>query len=391
MIALPPTACAPDQSTPLLGGLTPTQFMKRHWQKKPLLIRQAMPGVQPPVDRQTLLAMAAQEGVESRLIVHHPATTAKKQVPWTMRQGPIARRSLPPLTQTAWTLLVQSLDLHVPQAHDLLTPFRFIPDARLDDVMMSFATDGGGVGPHYDSYDVFLLQVHGRRRWRIGRMQDNTLLPDVPLKILQHFVPEEEWVLEPGDMLYLPPQWAHDGVAEGECMTCSIGFRAPEQVGLASEVLLRVADSAECISPNLYRDPAQPATQQPARIPEALQDFAEVAVKKLLADPHALSSALGEILTEPKPTVWFEPGEPLLAGQGVRLSPATRMLYDERCVYVNGESWRASAHQGRVLRRLADQRFLNAASLLRISDDLMMLLNQWLEDGWLLPMPSDTK
>lgn len=391
MTALPNTVCAPDQPTPLLGGLSPAQFMKRHWQKKPLLIRQAMPGVQPPVDRQTLLAMAAQEGVESRLIVQHSAPSAKKQAPWTLRKGPLPRRSLPPLSQAAWTLLVQSLDLHVPQAHDLLKPFRFIPDARLDDVMMSFATDGGGVGPHYDSYDVFLLQVHGRRRWRIGRMHDKTLVPDVPLKILQDFVPEEEWVLEPGDMLYLPPQWAHDGIAEGECMTCSIGFRVPEQMALASEVLLRVADAAECLSPNLYRDATQAATQQPARIPEALQDFAEGAVKKLLADPHALSSALGEILTEPKPTVWFEPGEPLMAWQGVRLSPATRMLYDERCVYVNGESWRASAHQGRVLRLLADQRYLNATALQRASDDLKALLSQWLEDGWVLPMAPDTK
>jgi 50S ribosomal protein L16 3-hydroxylase len=285
---------------------------------------------------------------------------------------------------------VQSLDLHVPEAHDLLLPFRFIPDARLDDVMMSFATDGGGVGPHYDSYDVFLLQVQGRRRWRIGRMQDSSLLPDVPLKILQHFEPEEEWVLEPGDMLYLPPQWAHDGIAEGECMTCSIGFRAPDQLGLASELLLRLADATDCPAQNLYRDPKQAATQQPACIPSALQAFAHEAVHKIMSEPHALNSALGEIMTEPKPTVWFEPGVPLMPGQGIRLSPASRMLYDERCVYLNGESWRASAHQGRVLRLLADQRFLSAAQLLRMSGDLQALFDQWLEDGWLLPTLSDT-
>jgi 50S ribosomal protein L16 3-hydroxylase len=394
MTALLSTASVSTQPTPLLGGLTPAQFMQRHWQKKPLLIRQAMPGVRPPVDRQTLMAMAAKEGVESRLIVQNTTAPAKKsapqQAPWTLRKGPFPRRAFPPLTQPGWTLLVQSLDLHVPEAHDLLQPFRFIPDARLDDLMMSFATEGGGVGPHYDSYDVFLLQVHGRRRWRVGRMQDSSLLPDVPLKILQHFEPEEEWVLEPGDMLYLPPQWAHDGIAEGECMTCSIGFRAPDQVGLAAELLLRMADATDCADQNLYRDPKQEATVQPACIPAALQVFAKEAVHKIMNEPHALNSALGEIMTEPKPSVWFEPGSPLMPGQGVRLNPASRMLYDDRCVYLNGESWRASAHQGRVLRLLADQRSLSANQLSRISADLQALFDQWLEDGWLLPALSDT-
>jgi 50S ribosomal protein L16 3-hydroxylase len=375
------------QPTPLLGGLSPQQFMKRHWQKKPLLIRQAMPGVRPPVDRRTLLALAAREEVESRLIVQALSGKVKQQAPWTLRQGPLSRRALPPLTQPCWTLLVQSLDLHVPAAHELLQPFRFIPDARLDDVMMSFATDGGGVGPHFDSYDVFLLQVQGRRRWRIGRLRDDTLVPGMPLKILQHFEPEQEWVLEPGDMLYLPPQWAHDGIAEGECMTCSIGFRVPDQLGLASELLLRVADSIESPAKSLYRDPLQPATVQPARIPEALQSFAEEAVRKILSEPHALSSALGEIMTEPKPTVWFEQGTPLMPEQGVRLSPGTRMLYDDRCIYVNGESWRVSAQQRKVLRQLADQHCLRAAAVARASDDLKELLNQWALDGWLLPVP----
>ncbi len=381
-----------DEPAVLLGGLTPSQFMKRYWQKKPLLIRQAMPGVRPPVDRSTLLGMAEQEDVESRLIVQQVGqaqkATAKKrqaqaQAPWLLKHGPMPRRALPPLSQARWTLLVQSLDLHVPEAHDMLQPFRFIPDARLDDLMMSFATDGGGVGPHYDSYDVFLVQVHGRRRWRIGRLQDTTLVPDMPLKILHHFEPEQEWVLEPGDMLYLPPQWAHDGIAEGECMTCSVGFRVPERNGLAAEMLLRVADSVDDSVRSLYRDPAQPATAQPACIPTALRDFAQDAVRRVLQEPHALHTALGEIMTEPKPKVWFEAGEGLVPGQGVCLDPRTRMLYDERSIYVNGESWQATAHQGRLLRVLADQRRLSAKALSKASADVMDLLTQWAEDGWL--------
>src|SRR5436190_12669774 len=205
-------------ATPLLGGLSPQAFMRRHWQKRPLLIRQALPDVAAPLSRAELFALAAAEGVESRLIRQRGAG-------WTLRHGPFTRRQLPSLTQPGWTLLVQGVDLHVDAAHQLLSRFRFVPDARLDDLMVSFATDGGGVGPHFDSYDVFLLQVQGRRRWRIGRQKDLALREGAPLKILAAFEPEEEHVLEPGDMLYLPPLWAHDGEALGECQTYSIGFR----------------------------------------------------------------------------------------------------------------------------------------------------------------------
>ncbi len=196
-----PISASLDAPLVLLGGLSPQQFMSRYWQKKPLLIRQAVPGVKPPIDRPTLFDLAAQDDVESRLIVQ------KNSGDWSLRHGPVARRSLPKLSQSGWTLLVQGLDLHVPAAHELLNQFRFVPEARLDDVMISYATDGGGVGPHYDSYDVFLLQVHGRRRWRVGPLKDASLCPDVPLKILSNFEPEYEWLLEPGDMLYLPPMW----------------------------------------------------------------------------------------------------------------------------------------------------------------------------------------
>ena len=396
MPRIPNTSQSPalrlDQPATLLGGLTPEQFMRRHWQKKPLLVRQAMPGVQPPVDRRTLLGMVEQDDVESRLIVQHTVKTsgnkakAREQSPWQLKHGPMSRRSLPALSQPGWTLLVQSLDLHVLEAHEMLQPFRFIPDVRLDDLMMSFATEGGGVGPHYDSYDVFLVQVHGRRRWRIGRLKDDSLVPGVPLKILKHFEPEQEWVLEPGDMLYLPPQWAHDGIAEGgECMTCSVGFRVPDRSGLAAEILLRVSDSADDAVKSLYRDPGQVATSQPASIPADLQVFAQAAVQRALQTPHALNTALGEIMTEPKPKVWFEPGQGLQPGQGVRLDPRTRMLYDERCIYVNGESWQASASQGRVLRLLADQRQLSAAAVSKVGQDVRELLQQWAEDGWLHP------
>ena len=188
----------PDIASPLLGGLSPAQFMRRHWQKKPLLVRQALPGITPPLPRARLFELAARDGVESRLVQQRDGV-------WSLRHGPLPRRALPPLARPHWTLLVQGLDLHEPAAHALLRRFGFVPDARLDDLMLSYASDGGGVGPHLDSYDVFLIQVHGQRRWRIARTRDHTLVEGVPLKILRHFAPEQEWLLQPGDMLYLPP------------------------------------------------------------------------------------------------------------------------------------------------------------------------------------------
>ena len=197
-----------DSPLPLLGGLSPASFMRRHWQKKPLLVRQAWPGVTPPIDRAALFELAGQPDVESRLLTRFAGD-------WRLRHGPLPRRALPPLGKPDWTLLVQGLDLHWPAARDMLDRFRFVPEARLDDLMVSYASDGGGVGPHLDSYDVFLLQVHGRRRWRIGPVHDRSLVAGLPVKILGQFVPDQDWILEPGDMLYLPPNWGHDGVAVG--------------------------------------------------------------------------------------------------------------------------------------------------------------------------------
>lgn len=376
-----------DQITPLLGGMSAETFMKEYWQKKPLLIRQAVPGVKSPIERSKLFALAGQEEVESRLIVQAQAATTGAQ--WTMKQGPLTRRDLPPVDQKGWTLLVQGLDLHVPAAYDLLQQFRFVPDARLDDLMISYATEGGGVGPHYDSYDVFLLQVHGKRHWRIGELKDATLQEDVPLKILTNFVAEEEHVLEPGDMLYLPPRFAHDGVAvDGECMTCSVGFKVPEATDLAREVLIRWMEGMlSADQQRLYQDPDQPATSQPGLIPAALHQFTAEAVARLMKDDAGLQSALGEVLTEPKPRVWFQQGDELPEGMGVKLDPRTRMMYDEDRIFANGESWRAGGQDAQHLRLLADQRYLSAAQVAQVSDGVCELLNQWSEDGWLHPIP----
>ena len=365
------------QSLALLGGLSAAQFMRSHWQKKPLLVRQAIPGFVPPVARAALFDLAAQDGVESRLV---------QQVDdvWTLQSGPFNRRALPPLKRPHWTLLVQGVDLHSDPVHALMQQFRFVPDARLDDVMISYASDGGGVGPHFDSYGVFLIQAHGQRRWRIGRQKDLTLRDDVAMKILAHFEPEEEYVLEPGDMLYLPPGWAHDGIAEGECMTYSVGFRVPERADLARELLVRLADEDDegCAKPVLYRDGKQPAVHQPAEIPATLHAFARDALERALAEPRALERALGEYLTEPKANVWFEPGDSRAMLEQVVLDRRTRMMYDADHIFINGESYRAAGADAALMRQLADQRQLDRRAVALASDGALELLSVWCADGW---------
>ncbi len=351
--------------------------MRRHWHKKPLLVRQAIPGFKPLIPRARLLAMAGEDGVESRLIQQQDGGQ------WKLSHGPLSRRSLPSLQKPGWTVLVQGVDLHDDGVHQLMQQFRFVPEARLDDLMISFATDQGGVGPHFDSYDVFLLQAHGRRRWRIGRQKDLSLQPDVPLKVLSNFEPEEEFVLEPGDMLYLPPKWAHDGIAEGECMTYSIGFRSPARDELARELLLRMSDEPdEPEAPMVYRDPDQPAVEAPGEIPSSLHDFARKALERALAEPLALERALGEYMTEPKANVWFEHGEEHGMFESVVLDRRTRMMYDAKHIFINGESYLAGGRDATLMRKLADTRALSRADLAKASDDALELLSSWFDAGW---------
>lgn len=369
-----------DVPSRMLGGLSASAFMRRHWQKQPLLVRQAFPGIVPPLSRAQLFRLAEREGVESRLISR---SGSGRRATWTLRHGPLPRRSLPSLAQPDWTLLVQGLDLHVDAARELLSRFRFVPQARLDDVMVSWAAEGGGVGPHVDSYDVFLVQVHGRRRWRIAPPGDGRLRPGLPVKILADFRPVQEWELSPGDMLYLPPGWEHDGDAVGgECMTCSVGFRAAAQVELARETLLRLADGADDQADQLYRDPQQGATVQPGLIPPSLERFARRSLEQVLKEPGAFARALGEYLSEPKPRVAFRPGRGLEEGDAIALAPGSCMLYDDQRVFMNGESWLAAGRDADMLRELADHQWLGAKALRRASRALRGLIADWIGAGW---------
>ncbi len=365
----------------VLGDITPEVFLARYWQKKPLLIRQAIPDMQPLLSRDALFALAARDDVESRLL-----TCFGQQ--WKLSHGP--HTTLPPVSKKLWTLLVQGVNLHDDQADRLLHQFRFVPDARLDDLMISYATDGGGVGAHFDSYDVFLLQAHGRRRWRISAQKDLTLKEGLPLKILRDFVPEQEFVLEPGDMLYLPPHYAHDGVAIGECMTCSIGFRAPSWQELGEAFMNFMADNV--MLEGRYADPGLAPTRRPAQIGDDMFERVTRRLEQLRSTREDIAIFLGEYLSEPKPSVLFDapPRRPTaaqfakaVARGGLRLHRKTRMLYRSKFVFINGESVMPGAGDRKLLQALADARRLEGSAWLAASDDLRESLRQWYADGWL--------
>jgi 50S ribosomal protein L16 3-hydroxylase len=289
--------------------------------------------------------------------------------------------------------LVQGVDLLDAHVHALLKQFRFVPDARLDDAMFSLATVGGGVGPHFDSYDVFLLQTSGARRWRIGAQKNLDLVDGAPLKILADFKPTKEYVLEAGDMLYLPPRYAHEGVALAgdDCITCSIGFRAPKKVELARELMDRLAEdlSDRMSEAVLYTDKTQAATDAPAQIPDALHAFAHEALQAALGNKLDLQIHLGEYLTEPKPEVWFEAMSDAAIKKisfakikTIALDAVTRMMFDNKHIFINGESFAASGADAKLMRKLANERELIAPDLARASSGAKVLLTEWLGAGW---------
>jgi len=284
----------PDVPLQLLGGLTARVFLRDYWQKKPLLIRQALPDFENPISADELAGLALEEEVESRLVLEHGET------PWELRSGPFAEDAFSQLPERNWTLLVQAVDQFVPEVADLLQHFRFLPSWRIDDVMISFATPGGGVGPHFDNYDVFLLQGQGSRRWRIGQMcdADSPLLEHADLRILQHFEQTDEWVLEPGDMLYLPPRLAHYGTAEDDCMTYSVGFRAPS----AAEVLTHFTDFLGQFLPDeeRYSDAGAAPSSDPHQIQRDSLDRLKALLAEHMGDERLLMTWFGQFMTEPR-------------------------------------------------------------------------------------------
>jgi 50S ribosomal protein L16 3-hydroxylase len=364
----------------LLRGAYAARFLRRNWQKRPLLIRQAIAEFRGILSLRELFALAVRDDVESRLIV-------RERNAWTLAHGPFRSSDFRMLPSRNWTLLVQSVNLHIAAADALLRRFSFLPYARLDDLMVSYAAPGGGVGPHFDSYDVFLLQGEGRRRWRLSRQRDLALKPGLPLKILERFRAEHECVLGAGDMLYLPPQVAHDGVAIEACSTYSIGFRAPSAQDLATGFLDWLRDRVAL--DGRYSDPQLAPTRTPARIDSELQRYAAHALAALAWSERTVARFLGEYLTEPKPSVSFAaPRRPVsmrtfgarAVRRGMSLDRRTQLLYDARNLFINGVAIEHSAIAWPVLRRLAETRELPAGTF---DANTTRILYRWYRDGFL--------
>jgi 50S ribosomal protein L16 3-hydroxylase len=374
----------PPAAAALLGGLAPRTFLSRYWQKRPLLVRGAWRGFRDPVSVSDLFGLAGRDDCESRLV-------ERRGERWHLRHGPFGAAAFGRLPRTRWTLLVHGLNHFVDAADRMLRAFAFIPYARLDDVMVSYAARGGGVGPHVDAYDVFLLQGSGRRRWRIATGGDRELDSSAPLRVLRRFRAECEWVLEPGDLLYLPPGVAHEGTALEPCFTYSIGFRAPSVRELGIEFLAFLQDRL-ALPEKRYEDSDLRPTRHPARLDDRFVRRAGEMIEAVRWSRQDITTFLGTFLSEPKQQIRFEPpARPLprgafaraLARRGLALAPTTGMLYRGNRLFVNGETASARASARRVLARLADRRELPPGT--SFTREALTLLYTWYRAGYLRP------
>ena len=367
----------------LLGGLTARDFLRRHWQKRPLLVRRAI-APRSPVTRISLAllaALAARDDVESRLV----RGSGRR---WQLQPGPLTRARLARMPRRGWTLLVQGVNHHVQAAEQLLRRFAFIPQARLDDVMASHAAPGGGVGPHWDSYDVFLVQAQGRRVWRVSRPRRYAELQGAPLRIIDGFEAEDEYLLDPGDLLYLPPGWGHEGVALERSITLSVGFRAPSAEELGAAFFDHLADRG--LPRGSYRDPDLRQAVRPAEIGSGMLRRMRAMLERVRWTRGEVDEFLGLYLATPKPHLRFaRPVRPLarrafarrLAAATLVLDPKTLLLYRGGRFFVNGESPQVAPALRGALRELADRR--SAPGRRFASAPALALLHEWYRAGYI--------
>ncbi len=374
------------QPLTLLGEISIDTFLKEYWHKKPLLIRGAIPNFEGFLTPNELAGLACEEDVQSRLVSYQ-----KKQ--WKLEQGPFPEKRFAKLPERDWTLLVQSVNHHMQEGNDLLQQFNFIPHARLDDLMVSYAPDGGGVGPHFDSYDVFLLQGCGQRLWRMSEQKDLSLVAGAPLRILQSFHSEQEWTLSAGDMLYLPPHVAHWGIAIGDCMTYSIGFRAPSAEELSGEFLNYLQMRRELLG--RYSDPDLTVQSHPAEISASMIKKVDSILDGLKWNEEDVARFLGQYLSEPKSHVVFEPPPSMslktfckrIALDGIKLSYKSQLLKAQDSFYLNGEVLEVDPDSVDLMMKLADDRQLTSDELseaVKIHENLVAQLYDWYLAGWLI-------
>lgn len=359
--------------TTLLGGLDTATFLADYWQRRPLLIRQAIPDFRSPLPVEELAGLALEPDIESRLILETDAAPG-----WELRQGPFTETDFTTLPREGWTLLVQDMEKHLPQLVDILDRFRFLPDWRIDDLMISHAAPGGSVGPHRDNYDVFLLQAHGCRRWMLDQRIDvvHRERTDTPLRLLTDFQVTDSWLLEPGDMLYLPPGIPHHGIAEDDCQTWSIGFRAPRQQELLGDLLDRLVEALE---PDVFfEDPGRAPDDHPAVIDDASLRKVRSQVRAALAlDDSTIDRWFTSHVTEPKlafagkqrvdPVDDESLARHIAQGDVLVRNPASRIAVLEQAsgawLYTDGREWTLTESTQDIVRVLTDTRYLPLASL----------------------------
>ncbi len=379
-----------------LANFNTATFLRDHWQKKPLLIKNPWGAWSNPLSPDELAGLACEEAVESRLITQAHDTAGDT---WTVENGPIPESRFGALGDKHWTLLVQAVDHYMQGVAALIEPFRFIPDWRIDDVMVSYAADGGGVGPHFDLYDVFLIQGLGKRRWQVGAVCDDTskLLPHEDLRLLAEFEATDEWVLEPGDILYVPPGIAHNGVAVGDdCMTYSIGFRAPSRAELIGHYCDDLLE--ELKEDDRYSDPGLDAQKNPGEISSSAVDRLHAMVTEKVADRNAFARWFGEYNSTPKyPDMNWQPDAPMkvddlrkfLSRSGIlRRNPASRFSYiqqrkNELLLFVDGQTFEIADEIAVFARKLCAQNRVEIDPGLQNSDSAMRLVAELYNMGCL--------
>ncbi len=367
-----------------LGDLTVERFLAEYWQKKPVLIRNALPGCVPPLAADELAGLACEEQVESRLIIHDGQSEK-----WELLHGPFDNETFRALPETHWTLLVQAVDFWVPEAAKFLDRFNFIPSWRVDDLMISLAGDGGGVGPHFDNYDVFLVQVSGRRQWEVGGIygEHSPRRHDTPVMLLTGWEPEERWILDPGDLLYVPPRVGHSGVAIGqECMTCSVGFRAPSHGDMLREFAHFIAsDLSEEIR---YADPDLLLQTHPGHIPPGALNKAQQILRQYVEEKDKVAEWFGRSVTVPKyreeesiQEIYslddlrshLSDGGTLVRNEGSRF--AYQEHGEEIWLFVDGRCFRRSCTQAEFIKTLCLQREIALDQLSEFDENFSLVFD----------------
>ena len=359
-----------NRKTHILGKTSVNDFLKNYWQKKPLLIKNAIPNFVSPITESDLFIIAQNEEAVSRLIEH-------KQGIWQVKYGPFKKSDLPKKTNIPWTILVQNINHYFPFAESFLNLFKFIPYARLDDLMISYATKKGSVGPHFDSYDVFLFQAQGAREWKISDQKKFTLDKQSSIKIITNFKSKNSWVLKPGDMLYLPPNIGHWGISQSDdCVTYSIGFRAPGTFEIQSKFLDFIQDHLITNENEIYKDPNLTPQKNPAEISSNMTKAMRNIVDSLRWDKSSINHFIGQLLSEPIENSIFETRKPLslkafeksIVHKTLRLNSKTRMLFIKNNFYINGEFIKIDKKYTSFLKQLANDREISLESTLNKRD-----------------------